>query len=281
MIRFLSMLAAVIGLMLAPAAQAYSWHTHQAIARTAWLNVKPATRTAMARLIAQARLLETPECRANTLDDMSTWADCIRRYGPRFSYTANWHYQNVDVCKPFDLESACANGNCVSAQVARNFELLKDRKLPVRERVMALAFLIHFVGDLHQPLHAGDHGDAGGNAIKAAYGIYAPERLNLHTIWDNQLAERSMSTPPVPMRVWGAEERAAMSAGTVEDWSRDAWQAARDVTYASATGGDPCAPMPARVRLDDATVERLVPVQKLQIERAGLRLARLLDEALS
>ncbi len=81
-----------------------------------------------------------------TIAQASVWADCIKSLGPRFSYTANWHYQNVNVCKPFDLKSACRDGNCVSAQIDRDMKLLKDKTLPMRERVQALAFLIHFMG---------------------------------------------------------------------------------------------------------------------------------------
>lgn len=83
------------------------------------------------------------------------------------------------------------------------------------------------------------------------------------------------------IRRYPREEAAPIQAGSTEDWSREAWQISRDVTYRSALGGDVCATaVPARVRLDDRTINDLIPVQRRQIERAGLRLARLLDEAL-
>ena len=130
-----------------------------------------------------------------TIEQASVWADCIKPLGDRFSYAYSWHYQNVDVCKPFDLKAACKDGNCVSAQIERNARLLADRTVPARERLMALAFLTHFVGDLHQPMHAGDHGDLGGNRVAANYGVIGG-RANLHGIWDGWLAERAISTPP-------------------------------------------------------------------------------------
>lgn len=149
---------------------------------------------------------------------------------------------------------------------------------------MALAFLIHFVGDLHMPLHAGDRSDKGGNEVKSTYGIVSGARMNMHGIWDGALAERAISTPPggvagllseLPMSA-----RRAMAAGTPEDWSREAWQVARDHVYAVALGGDPCAPVPPRTGFDETKIEASIPVVRLQIERAGLRLARLLDVAL-
>ena len=280
MIRLLSALAALLALALSTPASAYWEYGHETVASIAYRNVTPATRGKIDALLRHQRLLETPTCPARTIEQASVWADCVKQLGPRFSYAYSWHYQNVDVCRPFALKPACKDGNCVSAQIERNAKLLQDPKVPVRERVMALAFLVHFVGDLHQPLHAGDRSDLGGNQALASYGAYAPEKLNLHSIWDGYLAERAISTPPSPVRVYSAAEKATMQAGSVEDWSRESWQVAHDSVYAVANGGDACAPAGSRATLDQATIEKLVPVAKLEVERGGLRLARLLDEAL-
>ncbi|MFZ5748069.1 MAG: S1/P1 nuclease [Pseudomonadota bacterium] len=281
MSRFFLMLAALIGIGAAAPAQAYWELGHETIARIAYRNVTPQVRAAIDRMLARADMLETAGCPANTIEDASTWADCIKKLGPRFSYAYSWHYQNVNICRPFDLKAACKDGNCVSAQIERDVKILKDADIPLRERIQALAFLIHFVGDLHMPLHAGDHDDLGGNRLKAAYGWYAPERLNLHSIWDGPLAERAISTAPSLVRVYAPSERAAVWGGSVEDWSRESWMVSRDVAYRSAIGGDPCTqPEPARVTLSNAVIAELVAPARLQIERGGLRLARLLDEAL-
>lgn len=271
------LIAALIGL--ATPAQAYWEYGHETIAQIAYRNVTPDVRRDIDRLLAQSALLETPTCPARTIEQASVWADCVKTLGPRFSYAYNWHYQNVNVCKPFDVKAACPDGNCVSAQIERDAKLLKDKSVPLRERVMALAFLIHFVGDLHQPLHAGDRGDLGGNRVKAAYGIYAPDRLNLHSVWDGWLAERAISTPPSLVRVYTAAERAPLAAGSIDDWSRESWQVAHDVVYASALG-DPCGPVPARAVLNDATIAKLVEPARAELLKGGLRLARLLDESL-
>ena len=58
------------------------------------------------RCCRQGRLLETPDCPVATIEQASVWADCIKPLGDRFSYAYSWHYQNVDVCKPFDLKAA-------------------------------------------------------------------------------------------------------------------------------------------------------------------------------
>ena len=283
MSKELVLVAALMALLLAPApAQAWWEYGHYTVANIAEASVTPRTRTEIRRLLRAEKSLDTPTCSVRTLALAAYWPDCIRRLDDRFSYSFPWHYQNVDVCKPFDLKSACRDGNCVSAQIERQVRLLKDKALPARERLQALAFLAHFVGDLHMPLHAGDRGDRGGNDVKAAYGLIEG-RANLHSVWDGWIAERGISEPPSGPLALLAEvsDRAGVMAGSVEDWSREGWQISRDVAYATALGGDPCGPKPdGRVKFDEAKVRALVPAVRLQIVRGGLRLARLLDEAL-
>jgi hypothetical protein len=245
--------------------------------------MRPDTRRQVAALLRQGRLLETPGCPVATIEQASIWADCIKPLGDRFAYAYSWHYQNVDVCKPFDLKAACKDGNCVSAQIERNARLLADLTVPARERLTALAFLVHFVGDLHQPMHAGDHHDLGGNKVAANYGIVGG-RANLHGIWDGWLAERAISTPPSgPSAILApipSEERERIASGTVEDWSREMWGKARDLAYKTLVG-DPCGAGPVeRPTLTEQQVRELIPEVRMDVAEAGIRLARLIDDAL-
>jgi len=273
----------VLLIALAPS-PAFAWweYGHETVATIAWLNVSPRTRAEIDRLLRQARLLETPTCPARTIEQAAVWPDCIKTLGDRFSYASTWHYQNVNVCRPFDQVSACRDGNCVSAQIERNMRLLANRSLPVRERLFALAFVVHLMGDLHQPLHAGDRGDLGGNRVQASYGVIAG-RTNLHSIWDGYLADRGISNPPGGPRgilsEVSAAERETIRQGNVTDWARESWQVAHDYAYGTAYP-DPCGPPPTtRPVITEEITRRLVPVVRLQIARGGLRLARLLDEA--
>lgn len=280
MIRPLTTALAAVAALAATPAFAYGEFGHNTIAQIAMANVAPATAAKVRALLARSSALATPQCRARTVEEASVWADCVRaKYPLRFGYASSWHYQTLDICGTFDLKSACRDGNCVSAQVDRDVNLLQAKDTPLPERVQALAFLIHFTGDMHMPLHSGSHNDSGGNAVKAAYGIYAPDRLNLHGIWDTPLAERAISDGPNLVRRYTATEAAPLQAGTTEDWSRESYDIARTIAYPSATGDKPCVTPTARVTLDEATIARLVPVQRLQVQRAGLRLARLLDAA--
>jgi hypothetical protein len=148
---------------------------------------------------------------------------------------------------------------------------------------MALAFLVHFVGDLHQPMHAGDHADLGGNRVAANYGIIGG-RTNLHSIWDGWLAERAVTTPPAGpdalLASVGAGERQRLAAGSVEDWSREMWGKARTLAYQTLVG-DPCGDKPVtRPTLGENDVRALIPAVRGNVLAGGIRLARLLDDAL-
>jgi len=277
------LLALVVLICASSPSAAYWEYGHETVARIAWEQMRPDTRRAVAGLLKQGALLETPTCPVRTIEQASLWADCIKPLGDRFGYAYSWHYQNVDICKPFDLKAACKDGNCVSAQIERNARLVSDVHVPRRERLMALAFLIHFVGDLHQPMHAGDHADLGGNRVAANYGLVGG-RANLHSIWDGWLAERAISTPPAGATALLAAvppaERQRIAAGTVEDWSREMWGKARDLAYKTLIG-DPCGSAPVeRPTLDETDVRALIPDVRANITEGGIRLAKLLDDAL-
>ena len=282
--RLLARLGLLLVLLLPSPAFAWWEYGHETVARIAWLEASPRTRAELRRLLAQSARLDTPTCPARTIEQISVWPDCIKTLRDRFSYASPWHYQNVDICRPFDQESACRDGNCVSAQIERNLRLLADRGLPMRERIFALAFVVHLMGDIHQPMHAGDHGDLGGNRVQASYGVIAG-RTNLHSIWDGYLADRGLSTPPGNAEGIISEldsaDRTAMRQGNVTDWARESWQASREFAYGTIIA-DPCGPPPAtRPVVTEEITRRLIPIVRRQAARGGLRLARLLDEALA
>ena len=270
------------GLFLASPAAAYWEYGHQTVAAIAWANITPHARAEIHRLLRVQARLDTPGCPVRTIEEASVWPDCIKPLKAangksRFGYAYSWHYQNVDICRPFRLPPACDTGDCVSAQIPRQLAVLKDKRASDQDRLTALAFLVHFVGDLHQPLHAGDKGDKGGNDTRVDYGIYATPHLNLHSIWDGLLAERAISTPPTMIRRYPVAEQRREAAGGVMAWSRENWAVAKRA-YAAAMGGDPCRPTPDHMTMDEAAIEAMAPVEREQIKRGGLRLAKLLNQ---
>lgn len=279
-LRGVALLIAALASCWTMPAFAWSAYGHRTIAAIAMANVKPRTRARIAALLRAERDLVTPGCPVKSLEDASVWPDCLRSESWRWGYTFAWHYQNIRVCEPFDIKSHCANGNCVTAQIERNSRLLADRRLPPGQRLEALAFLVHFVGDLHQPLHIGENDDLGGNRVKADYGI-APG-FNLHWIWDGPEAERAISSArPALARRYSAAEKTRLGGGTVEDWARESWQISRDFLYPQAFGKAPCGMTePEKIVWTDEAIEKAIPIVDERVERAGIRLAEMLDEAL-
>lgn len=281
MIRKITTLCAALLALLATPALAWGGFGHETTAKIALANVSPRTRAEITRLLRAEAALGTPYCRMRSLEEASTWADCLRRESWRWAYTFSWHYQTENICKPYDVKANCSGGNCVTAQIVRNRRILADTSLPSAQRLEALAWLTHFIGDLHMPLHSGDNADLGGNAVSAKYGI-APGR-NLHSVWDGPMAERGITSAQPPLvRRYSAEERAELATGDVADWGRESWQFARDLVYARAFDRDPCAggEAPKDVVWSNEDIEASLPTLRQRVTQAGLRLARDLDAAL-
>jgi hypothetical protein len=267
--------------LLAPApAQAWGFYAHRKTAEIAEANVSPAVRAKIARLMRAERLVGTPECELSTLQDASVWPDCVRRSFWRWGYTAAWHYRTAPICEAFNPRANCSGGNCVTAQIERAHRVLADESLPDNVRLEALAFMVHFAGDVHMPLHSGDREDRGGNDRRTDYGIVPG--LNLHWIWDGPLAERAISDPADPVvRRYSAAERAELGGGGPDDWGRESWEISRSFVYPTAFNReDVCdSDLPGETALTQDDIVRGVPIAKRRVQQAGLRIAELLESA--
>jgi len=278
MMRTFALCLAMMGLAAPQMAAAWGFYAHTVTADVAEENIAPETQRGIARLLTHSKQLATPECDLESLQDASVWPDCVRRDFSRWGYTAAWHYRTAPVCAAFNPRANCSGGACVTGQIERSHRLLADESLPPHIRLEALAFLVHFVGDVHMPLHSGDHEDRGGNDREADYGIVPG--LNLHWIWDGPLAERAITGEPPVVRRYSAAERAELGGGGPDDWGRESWQTARDIVYPNAFDRDPCeGELPDATALTQEDIVAAVPVARQRVVQAGLRMARLLDEA--
>ena len=170
----------LLSLMTVPAAPAWwGWH-HRVIAEIADLRLNPETRREVKSLLGED----------TRLADVAEWADEVR---PERWWTRNWHFINwsLDREEPDYNVRTTRGGNVVSA-VEENLKIFRDREVPVEKRREALKFVIHFVGDIHQPLHAGRGKDRGGNRIPV---LIKGEPTNLHAAWDGQLYDAGGDTP--------------------------------------------------------------------------------------
>ncbi len=276
LIALLCMLA-----VLAPApAQAWGFYAHRKTAEIAEANVSPQTRAKIRELMRSEEQLGTPDCALSDLEDASVWPDCLRGSGWRWAYTFAWHYRTAPICEAFNARANCPGGNCVTGQIDRAHRVLADESLPDAVRLEALAFMVHFAGDVHMPLHSGDREDRGGNDREVDYGIVPS--LNLHWIWDGPLAERAISDPADPVvRRYSAAERAELGGGTADDWGRESWEISRSFVYPTAFDReDVCeSDLPMKTALTQEDIARGVPIAKRRVQQAGLRIAELLESA--
>ena len=155
-------------------ARAWGVQAHQVVAGIAWQGLSPGAREEATRLLA----LEPGQ----TLVSIATWADEHR--GPA---TAPWHYLNFPrgPCR-FDAARDCPEGLCVVAAIERQRAILASKAMDA-ERLQALKYLVHFVADIHQPLHAGYQDDRGGNTVQLRFLMRGS---NLHALWDKGLIEQ-------------------------------------------------------------------------------------------
>ncbi|MEN5208416.1 S1/P1 nuclease [Stenotrophomonas terrae] len=176
------LLLPAVGITLAVSAlipgQALAWGAqgHRLVARIAEPNLHPATRAEVERLLAAEP--------GASLSSIAPWADQLRGNDPDLGKrSASWHYVNMaeDDCA-FSPPKHCPNGNCVVGALQAQSALLANRQLSDVERLQALKFVVHLVGDLHQPLHAGYGHDRGGNSYQLQFN---GRGTNLHSVWDS------------------------------------------------------------------------------------------------
>jgi hypothetical protein len=201
-----------------------------------------------------------------------------------------WHFDDIPICGALpDGKSWCPRGACATEQIVELAALLRDQSRPIRERNEALKWIAHLVGDLHQPLHAADNKDRGGNDVQVALeGRQTRGKATLHGVWDNELLGSAFAIVPhgdapqviVRKMVNMAREMPAASLSTNPgDWARESNQYARTVAY--KFDGFACETVPdAIVVLPLAYQRRAEAVIRERIVLAGARLAALLNEIL-
>jgi hypothetical protein len=315
-------LLAIIFLLGAGASPAFAWGCdgHQAIAIIAERLLGTATLRAVTGVLTASRVDPAldrfcgPE--RDLMADAATWADDQRSLDPA---TAGWHFINFPraVARPaVDHRALCARRNCVVDAIVDQFRLLTSSR-DARVRANALRFIVHFAGDIHQPLHTITNGDRGGNCMPVTDHGEAPREdprshsfsPNLHQVWDSNVIDRLMRTRGLadaralathvgtvsPIRPAVA---APPTAATVSSWARESFEIARDVTYGGLPVRVPIEPAAAgtlsgcddnnrvgrrmaslRARLDDDYDRVVVPVILSQMRLAGERLAAMLMAA--
>jgi len=244
-------------------------------------------RREVALLLRRDRLADRTLSHRATLGEIASWADEIKDY-PWGRKLAAWHFDDVPLCEPPEPGKYCRNGRCASAQIEAHLALLKDRGATMRRRNEALKWVVHLVGDIHQPLHASDRRDRGGNAVLVSFfgrtdnAPYGP--INLHAIWDVHLVQRLVAERGGEAAIAGAAiapaEKAAWEKGSLQDWVAESHALARDAVYPALRGAGSCAhPPQGIVAVGEAYYANSAPIIEAQIRKAGIRLAKVLNQA--
>ena len=269
-ITLISSLVCILSLAVSNHAEAWSSHGHRVVGHLAEFELTDTAREQVRALLGHDR----------DLGDVGPWADWVRDDRPA---TAPLHYINgpTDRLVPREDDFALQQGNVYSAMLGYA-ERLADTERPERERREALKFLVHFIGDVHQPLHAGFAEDRGGNTIAA---VYQGELTSLHRYWDHDILEPRLTR-------YSPEAHAGRLHGTFPDSMREQWRRSTDprdwVIEARGYVFAGLYPLPrtdepvdeidgALPVLDDAYRAIWLPVAERQLARAGTRLAATLN----
>jgi hypothetical protein len=318
-----AILLAISAFVFPPSARAWGCKGHQTVALIAERHLTPEARQMVDAILKANPIDPTLKrwCGNSTNDlmvDASTWPDDVRNQRKNGS----WHYIDIprdakpDPAHPgaAGLAGYCGPESCVTEAIKAQLTILEDKTADPAKRADALRYIIHFVGDLHQPMHGVDNNDHGGNCVPVQYlrvtpvlSTFRPQNHdyspNLHNIWDTAIVERDMEVGD-PWRYAGDLD-AAFAAQIpvwektgiqIDDWAWESHDLANRVAYGAFSAAiEPEAPVKMKTCADDNDIagrmlkKNLVaneayqaaaaPVMRERIEQAGVRLAMILNAA--
>ena len=202
----------------------------------------------------------------NSLADVATWADKRRK---KRRQEKPWHYTNIAEGQgTYSADRDCPEKACVTEKILEFSQVLRDRSATILEQAQALKFLVHFVGDVHQPLHLGNQKDRGGGSL---HFTYRGRNVSLHYLWDGGLIDwRRTSLLKYAERLNGdLSDIVIWNASTVVDWANESRSLALEVAYKVDEGV-----------LSKAYIEKGQEIIDLRLAQAGVRLANLLNSIL-
>ncbi|MEM9001725.1 MAG: S1/P1 nuclease [Bacteroidota bacterium] len=206
----------------------------------------------------------------HSLAFVSTYADEIRSDAKYYKY-GPWHYVNYPLNVTYQKSAKSELGDIVVA-IAKCKAVLGNIDSTRKDKIFHLKLLVHFIGDLHQPLHVGRKEDRGGNDIQVQW---FGEGSNLHRVWDTDLLETyGMGFEELGDeldRITTRKERKLLQRGTTESWLEESHALAKEI-YGSANAGE---------KLAYAYSYKYDPIVFERLGKGGFRLAKVLNDIFS
>jgi len=233
---------------------------HRVIAEIADKNIKSKTRKQIDKLLD-----------GYPMAYWANWADFIKSDTTDvFKHTHIWHFVNapggLDKQAYIEFIKNTPQEN-VYSEIPKLQAIIMNRQSTDDQKRIALYFLVHLVGDAHQPMHMGREEDLGGNKISVTW-FRSPG--NIHSVWDSRIVDNekySYTEYATILNSISKEKKRAMQGGTLEDWMYDTYLVANDV-YANVQNGS---------ELSYGYVYRYKYIMEQQLQKGGLRLAVVLD----
>lgn len=217
-------------------------------------------------LTPEIKKLIVDEFSINNLANVAIWADNVRK---KRKQENPWHYANVKEEEWFYVAKRdCPDGNCVTEKIKEFSGVLSNKENPFKKRQDALKYLVHFVGDVHQPLHLGNLRDRGGGKIILNY---FGKDANLHYLWDGGLIDWDKgSLLEYAKRLNNRlddTEQANWVRSKVDDWANESRELALKFAYRLEKDSS----------LSKAYISKGREILDQRMVQAGIRLAKLLN----
>jgi len=279
--------------------RAIAWGSdgHMIVALIAQQNLDPAVKKKVDALLKSDKDKLTKKDIASRAVWADKWRDSDRTTSKiRFNATQAWHFVDIEIASP-SIDVACFNHpvlppgtpaskgpakDCVVDKIVQFTAELKDPKTTQAERLLAFKFLLHFVGDVHQPLHTADNKDRGGNNVQIIYGKHTVAE-NLHSYWDHILVDDLGKDYHVTAKTLAQkyqDKKSEWMKGQPADWALESFALARDVAYNLPTTTKLDKHNIKCIVIDQAYDDRALPTVSEQLAKGGMRLAMILNDAL-
>jgi len=252
-------LVLILSLILLVPSQTFAWgeKAHRIIGALAWLKL-----SAQAQRQVKELLPEESSDPDGPLAAVSMWAD---RQSAVYREQAKWHFVAIPLsAAAYDEKRDCADGNCIVVALNKKKMILESGG-PRNERAEALKYVVHLVGDVHQPLHCADNDNRGGNMVQVKF---LGQISNLHKVWDFDMIEASKMN--VQQYVEELKDFKVSQGYWIDHWVNDSHAIAQKYVYA----------IPQDRELGNTYYRRNESILKQQLAQASEKLVQILEEAL-